>query len=351
METIKVKAFGTNSSNDELAEMVINRRKVQAHDVEMEILYCGICHSDLHQIKNDFGATLFPIVPGHEILGRVTAIGEHVSKFSIGDLVGVGCIVDSCRHCESCEEGVEQFCDEGVTFSFNSVDKVSGGHTFGGFSNTYVCDEKYVLRMPEFDNLASAAPLLCAGITVYSPLMHWQAGPGKKVGVLGIGGLGHLAIKIAKAMGAEVTVFTTSPSKIKDAIRLGADHAVLSNDNEAMSNYTRQLHFIIDTVSAKHDVNTYLNLLRHDGTVVLVGLPPEALEIGAFNVVSGRKSFAGSNIGGIKETQEMLDFCYKHNIVADSEIINIQDVNTAFERLEKGDVKYRFVIDMASLKN
>ncbi|WP_313580379.1 NAD(P)-dependent alcohol dehydrogenase [Chishuiella sp.] len=351
METIKVKAFGTNSSNDELAEMVINRRKVQAHDVEMEILYCGICHSDLHQIKNDFGATLFPIVPGHEILGRVTAIGEHVSKFSIGDLVGVGCIVDSCRHCESCEEGVEQFCEEGVTFSFNSVDKVSGGHTFGGFSNTYVCDEKYVLRMPEFDNLASAAPLLCAGITVYSPLMHWQAGPGKKVGVLGIGGLGHLAIKIAKAMGAEVTVFTTSPSKIEDAIRLGADHAVLSNDNEVMSNYTRQLHFIIDTVSAKHDVNTYLNLLRHDGTVVLVGLPPEALEIGAFNVVSGRKSFAGSNIGGIKETQEMLDFCYKHNIVADSEIINIQDVNTAFERLEKGDVKYRFVIDMASLKN
>ncbi|WP_313386367.1 NAD(P)-dependent alcohol dehydrogenase [Chishuiella sp.] len=351
METIKVKAFGTNSSNDELAEMVINRRKVQAHDVEMEILYCGICHSDLHQIKNDFGATLFPIVPGHEILGRVTAIGEHVSKFSIGDLVGVGCIVDSCRHCESCEEGVEQFCEEGVTFSFNSVDKVSGGHTFGGFSNTYVCDEKYVLRMPGFDNLASAAPLLCAGITVYSPLMHWQAGPGKKVGVLGIGGLGHLAIKIAKAMGAEVTVFTTSPSKIEDAIRLGADHAVLSNDNEAMSNYTRQLHFIIDTVSAKHDVNTYLNLLRHDGTVVLVGLPPEALEIGAFNVVSGRKSFAGSNIGGIKETQDMLDFCYKHNIVADSEIINIQDVNTAFERLEKGDVKYRFVIDMASLKN
>lgn len=351
METIQVKAFGTNSSNDELGEMVINRRKVQAHDVEMEILYCGICHSDLHQIKNDFGATLFPIVPGHEILGRVTAIGEHVSKFSIGDLVGVGCIVDSCRHCESCEEGVEQFCDEGVTFSFNSIDKVSGGHTFGGFSNTYVCDEKYVLRMPEFDNLASAAPLLCAGITVYSPLMHWQAGPGKKVGVLGIGGLGHLAIKIAKAMGAEVTVFTTSPSKIEDAIRLGADHAVLSNDNEAMSNYTRQLHFIIDTVSAKHDVNTYLNLLRHDGTVVLVGLPPEALEIGAFNVVSGRKSFAGSNIGGIKETQEMLDFCYKHNIVADSEIINIQDVNTAFERLEKGDVKYRFVIDMASLKN
>lgn len=351
MSTQQVKAYGTTKVEEALHEMTINRRIVQPHDVEFEILYCGICHSDLHQIKNDFGGTVFPIVPGHEMVGKVTAVGDHVKNFKVGDLAAVGCIVDSCGHCEYCEEGIEQFCDEGVTFSFNSEDKISGGNTFGGFSKTYVCNEKYVLKMPAFEDLASAAPLLCAGITVYSPLKHWQAGPGKKVGILGIGGLGHLAIKIAKAMGAEVVVFTTSASKVEDAKRLGADEAVLSSDVEAMAKYSRKLHFIIDTVSAKHDVNTYLNLLRHDGTVVLVGLPPEPLEIGAFNVVSGRRSFAGSNIGGIAETQEMLDFCFQHNITADSEIINIQDVNTAFERLEKGDVKYRFVIDMASLKN
>lgn len=349
MEAKQTKAYGTTAVSEALHEMTISRRTAGAHDVEFEVLYCGICHSDLHQVKNDFGGTMWPIVPGHEILGKVTAIGGHVKNFKVGDLVGVGCIVDSCGHCEYCDEGIEQFCNEGVTFSFNSIDNVSGGHTFGGFSKTYVCNEKYVLRMPEFDNLAAAAPLLCAGITVYSPLKHWGAGPSKKVGILGIGGLGHLAIKIAKAMGAEVTVFTTSASKVEDAKRLGADHAILSSDSNAMAKYLRQLHFIIDTVSAKHDVNTYLNLLRHDGTVVLVGLPPEPLEVGAFNVVMGRRSFAGSNIGGISETQEMLNFCYKHNITADSEIITIQEVNTAFERLERGDVKYRFVIDMASL--
>ncbi|WP_333660879.1 NAD(P)-dependent alcohol dehydrogenase [Chishuiella changwenlii] len=345
----EVKAYGTASADAPLQEIKINRRALQAHDVEFEILYCGICHSDLHQIKNDFGGTLFPIVPGHEIVGRVTAIGDHVKNFKIGDLAAVGCIVDSCGNCEYCEDGIEQFCDEGVTFSFNSEDKISGGHTLGGFSKTYVCHEKYVLKMPPFKDLAAAAPLLCAGITVYSPLKHWQAGPGKKVGILGIGGLGHLAIKIAKAMGAEVVVFTTSPSKVEDAKRLGADEAVLSSDAETMAKYARQLHFIIDTVSAKHDVNVYLNLLRHDGTVVLVGLPPEPLEVASFNVVIGRRSFAGSNIGGIAETQEMLDFCFEHNITAESEIISIQQVNHAFERLEKGDVKYRFVIDMASL--
>ena len=351
MNTKEIKAYGTSAVEEPLYEIVINRREVQPHDVEFEILYCGICHSDLHQIKNDFGGTMFPIVPGHEIVGRVTAVGNHVKNFKVGDLAGVGCIVDSCGHCEYCNEGIEQFCDEGVTFSFNSVDKISGGHTFGGFSKTYVCNEKYVLKMPPFKDLASAAPLLCAGITVYSPLKHWGAGPGKKVGVLGIGGLGHVAIKIAKAMGAEVIVFTTSARKVKDAKRLGADEAVLSTDKEAMNKYNRQLNFIIDTVSAKHDVNVYLNLLRHDGSVVLVGLPPEALEVGAFSIVNGRRSLSGSNIGGIAETQEMLDFCYKHNITADSEIINIDYVNTAFERLEKGDVKYRFVIDMASLES
>lgn len=349
METQQVKAFGTTAVDVPLHEITINRRIVQPHDVEFEILYCGICHSDLHQIKGDFGPFAPPIVPGHEIVGRVTSVGAHVKNFKIGDLAAVGCIVDSCDHCEYCNDGLEQFCDDGVTYSFNSPDKISGGYTFGGFSKTYVCNERYVLKMPAFDDLAAAAPLLCAGITVYSPLKHWGAGPGKKVGILGIGGLGHLAIKIAKAMGAEVIVFTTSKSKVEDAKRLGADVAVLSSDETEMAKYKRQLHFIIDTVSAKHDVNTYLNLLRHDGTVVLVGLPPEPLEISAFNVIMGRRSFAGSNIGGIAETQEMLDFCFQHHIVADSEIINIQEINNAFERLEKGDVKYRFVIDMASL--
>ncbi len=351
MQTKEVKAYGATEVDMPLKEMTISRRTIQSHDVEMEILFCGICHSDLHQVKGDFGGFPSPIVPGHEIIGRITAVGTHVKNYKPGDLAGIGCIVDSCDRCEYCKEGIEQFCDEGTTYSFNSPDKISGGHTFGGFSKSYVCNERYVLKVPSFDNLAAAAPLLCAGITVYSPLKHWGAGPGKKVGILGIGGLGHMAIKIAKAMGAEVIVFTTSPEKVADAKRLGADEAALSTNLEEMAKYNRKLHFIIDTVSAKHDVNTYLNLLRHDGSVVLVGLPPEPLEIGAFNVVMGRRSFAGSNIGGIAETQEMLDFCFKHNITADSEIIAIQDINTAFERLEKGDVKYRFVIDMNSLKS
>lgn len=350
MKTKLVKAFGTEALNVPLHVMDIKRRELQANDVEMEILYCGICHSDLHQIKNDFGHTMFPIVPGHEIVGRVTSVGTQVTKFKVGDLSAVGCIVDSCGKCESCEEDLEQFCDEGVTFSFNSPDKHLGGATYGGFSETYVCDEKYVLHVPEKLDLASAAPLLCAGITVYSPLKHWQAGPGKMVGILGIGGLGHVAIKIAKAMGAHVVVFTTSPSKVEDAKRLGADEAVLSTDEEQMKKYARKMHLILDTVSAKHDVNTYLNLLKHDGSVVLVGLPPESLEVNAFSLVGGRHSFSGSNIGGIAETQEMLDFCAEHNITADIELIDVDQINEAFERLQKGDVKYRFVIDLASLK-
>ena len=351
METKQIKSIGAIGVNKPLEELTISRRLLTSHDVEMEILYCGICHSDLHQIKNDFGGTIYPIVPGHEIVGRVTAIGNHVTKFKVGDLAAVGCIVDSCGKCEYCNDDIEQFCDEGVTYSFNSPDTILGGVTYGGFSQTYVCNEKYVLNMPHFDNLAASAPLLCAGITVYSPLKHWQVGSGKKVGILGIGGLGHVAIKIAKAMGAEVTVFTTSQSKVEDAKRLGADHAELSSDAEQIANYSRKLHFILDTVSAKHDVNTYLNLLRHDGSVVLVGLPPEPLEIGAFNVIMGRRSFSGSNIGGIAETQEMLNFCSEHNITADIELINANQINEAFERLEKGDVKYRFVVDMTTLKN
>lgn len=351
MKTKQIKAFGTSAANAPLHSLTINRRELQPHDVEMEILYCGICHSDLHQIKNDFGGAIYPLVPGHEIVGRVSKVGDQVTKFKIGDLAAVGCIVDSCGKCEYCEDGLEQFCDEGVTFSFNSPDKYLGGVTYGGFSETYVANEDYVLHISEKLDLAAAAPLLCAGITVYSPLKHWNAGSGKKVGILGIGGLGHLAIKIAKAMGAFVVVFTTSPSKVEDAKRLGADEAVLSTDKEQMKKYVRKMDFILDTVSAKHDVNTYLHLLKPDGSVVLVGLPPEPLEIGAFSVVSGRHSFSGSNIGGIAETQEMLDFCAEHNITAEIELINIQQINEAFERLEKGDVHYRFVIDMASSKD
>ncbi len=350
METTIVKAFGTGAVDKPLEAMDIKRRELQPKDIEFEVLYCGICHSDLHQIKNDFGGTMWPIVPGHEIVGRVTRVGSEVTKFKAGDLAAVGCIVDSCGQCQHCKESLEMFCVEGVTFSFNSPDTyMEGDHTYGGFSKTYVCEDKYVLKMPAFEALASAAPLLCAGITVYSPLRHWEAGPGKKVGILGIGGLGHLAIKIAKAMGAEVTVFTTSPEKVSDAKRLGADHAVLSKDEEQMKNAKGSQDIIIDTVSAKHDVNQYLGMLKVDGSLVLVGLPPEALEVAAFSVVGGRKSFSGSNIGGIAETQEMLDFCFEHNIVAHAEIIKIQDVNEAFVRLEKGDVKYRFVVDMSSL--
>ena len=284
MITKETKAFGTTSAEAPLKEMKIERRTVTPHDVEIEILFCGICHSDLHQVKNDFGGAMYPIVPGHEIVGRVAAIGNHVTKFKIGDLAAVGCIVDTCRTFHYCVEGYEQFCVEGITFSFNSVDKTYGGHTFGGFSESIVTDEKYVLSVPESLDLAAAAPLLCAGITVYSPLNHWKVGKGTKVGILGIGGLGHLAIKIAKAMGADVTVITTSQEKVEDAKRLGADDAVLSSDPGQMKNFAGKLNFILDTVSAKHDVNAYLNLLAVDGSLVLVGLPPEQLSVGAFNI-------------------------------------------------------------------
>lgn len=350
METKNIKAYGTTGANELLQEMTIQRRALLAHDVEMEILFCGICHSDLHQAHNDFGGSKYPMVPGHEIIGRITAVGEHVTKFKIGDLAGVGCIIDSCRECEHCENSQEMYCAE-ETLSFNSPDKHIGGVTLGGYSETYVADERYVLHIPENLDLASAAPLLCAGITVYSPFKHWNIGTGSKVGVLGIGGLGHVGIKIAKAMGAEVIVYTTSEAKVADAKRLGAHDAVLTKDADQLQKYVGQLDIVLDTVSAMHDVNVYLNQLKPEGTVVLVGLPNQPLPINPFNVVRGRRSFAGSNIGGIKETQEMLDFCGKYNITADIELINIQDINTAYDRLLKGDVHYRFVIDMASLKN
>ncbi len=345
------KAYGTEASEAPLKEMTITRREVQAHDVAIEITYCGICHSDLHTARNEWQGTKYPAVPGHEIVGRVTAVGAHVSKFKLGDIVGVGCMVDSCRECENCKEGLEQYCEGGMTGTYNGIDKHLGGHTFGGYSQHIVVDENYVLRIPENLNLAATAPLLCAGITTYSPLRHWNVGPGKKVGIVGIGGLGHMGVKLAKAMGATVVVITTSASKIEDAKRLGADEVILSTNEEQMLSNARSLHFILDCVSASHDINAYLRLLKRDGALTLVGAPENPLPVAAFSLIGGRKSFAGSGIGGIAETQEMLDFCGKHNITSDVEIINIQQINEAYERLLKSDVKYRFVIDMASLKS
>lgn len=349
MDTTIVKAYGTEAADAPIHSLEIKRRVLLPNDVEIDILYCGICHSDLHAVKNDWGSTTYPIVPGHEIVGRITQIGNEVTRFKVGDLAAIGCIVDSCGHCHQCHEGEEQFCENGWTVVFNSPDKISGGQTYGGFSERIVAKADYVLKMPENVDLAASAPILCAGITVYSPLKHWKAGPGKKIGIVGIGGLGHIAIKIAKAMGAHVVVFTTSVAKMEDAKKLGADEAVLSTNVGQMKTQAG-FDMILDTVSAKHDVNTYLKALKVDGSLVLVGLPNQPLEIGAFNVVNGRKSFSGSNIGGIAETQEVIDFCAQHNITADIELIKADEINEALERLEKGDVKYRFVIDIAGSK-
>lgn len=343
-------AYGKENLEKPLQPMHIKRRELLPRDVEIEILYCGICHSDLHAIEDEWGRTHYPIVPGHEIVGRVTKVGDEATKFNVGDHVAVGCIVDSCRKCHYCKESDEQFCEKGWTLVFNAPDKHLGGHTYGGFSQNIIVDENYVLRIPETLDLASAAPILCAGITVYSPLKKWEVGPGKRVGIIGIGGLGHMAIKIAKAMGAHVVAFTTSKSKADDAMRLGADEVVISTDAEQMQKQSK-FDMILDTVSANHDVNAYLNLLKVDGSLVLVGLPAEPLKVNGFSLVSGRKHFSGSNIGGIAETQEVLNFCAEKNITADIELINIQQVNEAFKRLEKGDVKYRFVVDMKSLAN
>lgn len=348
--TKQTKAFGTHAADKPLEALAIGRRSAMPHDVEIEILYCGVCHSDLHQARNDWHGTTYPCVPGHEIVGKVTAVGAHVTKFKAGDLAAVGCMVDSCRECEQCKNDLEQFCDASPTYTYNSPDKHSGGQTFGGYSESIVVDEHFVLRVPSNLNLAATAPLLCAGITTYSPLKHWKVGSGSRVGVVGIGGLGHMAVKLAKAMGAYVVAFTTSASKTEEAKRLGADEAIVSTDKEAMKKHGKSLHVILDTVAAAHDVNMYLSLLKLDGALVLVGLPDSALPVQPFSVVSNRRIFTGSSIGGIAETQEMLDFCSKHNIVADIEIINIQQINEGYERMLKGDVRYRFVIDMASLK-
>ena len=347
----KAKAYGTNAADAPLDQLNINRRNPTPHDVEIEILFCGVCHSDLHTARNEWHNTIYPCVPGHEIVGKVVRVGEHVIKFKAGDLAAVGCMVDSCRECDYCKEGLEQYCANGMTGTYNAPDPHLNTHTFGGYSENIVVDESFVLKVPENLDLAATAPLLCAGITTYSPLKHWNVGPGKKVGIVGIGGLGHMGVKLAKAMGAEVIVFTTSASKFDDAKRLGADDVILSKDAEQMKKYAGKLHFVLDAVSAQHDINAYLNLLRVDGSLALVGAPEHPLPVAAFSIIPFRRSFAGSMIGGIAETQEMLDFCGKHNIVADIEMINIQQINEAYERLLKGDVKYRFVIDMASLKN
>lgn len=351
VEAKEVKAFGTQAADAPLHRLDIRRRKPTAHDVEIEILYCGVCHSDLHTARNEWHGTIYPCVPGHEIVGRVVSVGSHVTKFRVGDTAAVGCLVDSCRECQYCKEDLEQYCEEGNIQTYNGHDRYLGSQTYGGYSESIVVHEDFVLQIPENLDPAATAPLLCAGITTYSPLKHWNVGPGKKVGVVGLGGLGHMAVKIAKAMGAEVIVFTTSPSKVEDAKRLGADDVVLSKDKEQMQRYAGKLHFVLDAVSAQHDINLYLNLLRVDGSLVLVGAPEHPLPVAAFSLIPYRRSFAGSMIGGIAETQEMLDFCGKHNIVSDIEIINIQQINEAYERLLNGDVKYRFVIDMASLKN
>jgi uncharacterized zinc-type alcohol dehydrogenase-like protein len=344
------KAFAAHDKTSPLGPFSIQRREPGPRDVEMKILFCGVCHTDLHFARNDWGGTVYPVVPGHEIVGRVTRVGKSVKKFKAGDAVAVGCMVDSCRKCESCKAGDEHLCERGTIFTYNSEDKKSGGMTYGGYSESVVADQDFVLRVPKNLDLAAAAPLLCAGITTYSPLRLHKVGKGQKVGIVGLGGLGHMGVKLAKAFGAHVVVFTTSPGKTKDAKRLGAKEAVISTNPDEMKKHANSFDFILDTVAAKHDINAYLELLRRDGVLTQVGAPPQPLEVNVFNLIIKRRAFTGSLIGGISETQEMLNFCGKHGIVSDIEMIPIQKINEAYERILKNDVKYRFVIDMASLK-
>jgi uncharacterized zinc-type alcohol dehydrogenase-like protein len=347
------KAYSAASETSPLAADTIPRRNPADRDVQIEILFCGICHSDLHQVRNEWREampTVYPCVPGHEIVGRVTKVGSTVTKYKPGDLVAVGCMVDSDHTCPNCREGLEQFCPN-FTLTYNFPDKHLGGVTYGGYSDSIVVDERFVLRVPANLDLAGAAPLLCAGITTYSPMRHWGVTKGQKVGMVGLGGLGHMGVKFAHALGAHVVVFTTSPGKTEDARRLGADEVVVSRDTDVMMTHAASFDFILDTVSANHDIDAYLNLLRRDGNLTLVGAPEKPLAVSAFSLIMGRRSLSGSPIGGVAETQEMLDFCGKHNITADVEVIPIQKVNEAYERLLKSDVKYRFSIDMASLKS
>ncbi|MEY2562716.1 MAG: alcohol dehydrogenase [Verrucomicrobiota bacterium] len=343
------KAYAAGAATSPLAPFSFERREPTPNDVQIDILFCGVCHSDLHTARGEWGGTTYPCVPGHEIVGRVVKVGAEVKDFKEGDLAAVGCMVDSCRTCENCRDDLEQFCDNGAIFTYNSKDKHTGGVTYGGYSKSIVVDRHFVLRLSEKLDLAAAAPLLCAGITTFSPMRHWKVEQGQRVGVVGLGGLGHMAVKFGHAFGAEVTLFTTSPGKTEDAKRLGAHEVVVSKNEEEMKKQTARFDFIIDTVSAKHDLNAYLRLMKRDGTMTLVGAPPEPTGVESFNLILRRRQLAGSLIGGIKETQEMLDFCAERGIVCDIEKIRIDQINEAYERMLKSDVKYRFVIDMASL--
>ena len=351
-KTYTAKAYSARSATSPLAATTIQRRNPRPQDVQIDILYCGVCHSDLHTVRNQWEAfvpTVYPCTPGHEIVGRVVKAGSAVKKFKEGDIAAVGCLVDSDRACPNCRAGLEQFCQNGATFTYNSEDKILGGVTYGGYSQSIVVDEAFALRVSDKLNLAAAAPLLCAGITTYSPLHHWKVRKGQKVGVVGLGGLGHMGVKFASAFGANVVLFTTSPGKTQDALRLGAKEVVVSKNAAEMQKHASSFDFILDTVSAQHDLNTYLQLLKVDGTLTLVGAPEQPAPVAAFNLIFGRHQLAGSAIGGIPETQEMLDFCAEHGVVSDIELIPIQKINEAYERLLKSDVKYRFVIDMKSL--
>jgi len=348
---MSTKAYAAQSAASPLAPFTLTRRAPLPTDVAIDVLYCGVCHTDLHQARDEWRGTTFPCVPGHEIVGRVARVGSAVTKFKVGDLAAVGCMVDSCRTCPNCEDGLEQYCDDGGTvFTYNSPDKHSGGMTFGGYSEHVVVDEAFVLKVSDKADLAATAPLLCAGITTYSPLKHWRVGPGKTAGIVGLGGLGHMGVKLARAFGAHVVLFTTSPEKAEDARRLGAHEVVVSRDADAMARRANSFDFVLDCVSATHDVAPYLRLLKRDGALVLVGAPAEPLSVEAHNLINNRRAFSGSMIGGIAETQEMLDFCAERGIACDVETIKIQEVEDAYARLLKGDVRYRFVIDMASLR-
>ena len=347
----KVKAYGAQASDANLEALDIERREITADDVKIEIDYCGVCHSDIHQVRNDWKNSKYPVVPGHEIIGRVTQVGKNVSNFKEGDLVGVGCMVDSCQECDSCKEDLEQFCENGATLTYNSKDEHLGGHTFGGYSEQIVVDKEFVLKVPENIDAKAAAPLLCAGITTYSPLRHWNVKKGDKIGVIGLGGPGHMGVKFAHAIGAHVVMITTSPSKSEDAKKLGADEVLISKNEEDMKKQAGTFDFLLNTVPVGHDMNPYIALLKRDATMVLVGAIEPLDPVHGGGLIGGRKRIAGSVIGGIKETQEMLDFCGEHNIVSDIEMIDMQNINEAFDRVVKSDVKYRFVIDMKSLKN
>ena len=344
------KAYAAPSATEPLGPLSITRRQPGPTDVEIDILFCGVCHSDLHFARNEWGGSVYPIVPGHEILGRVTRVGTKVTRFKAGDLASVGCLVDSCRTCSHCRRGLEQFCLGGATFTYNGADKHLGGMTYGGYSEKVVVDEAFTLRVPANLDPARAAPLLCAGITTWSPLKRWGAGPGKKVGIVGLGGLGHMGVKFARALGAHVVLFTTSKGKVADGMRLGAHEVAISGDADAMAKHAGTLDLIVDTVSADHPIDAYLSLLALDGAMVMVGVPPNPQQVHAFSLIMPRRTLAGSLIGGIAETQEMLDFCGTHGIACDIELIRMDQINEAYERMLRSDVKYRFVIDMASLK-